>query len=275
MNEQRTVRDALYEMPDKRTGRIITAVTVVSLLAIVVFIFYIVRLFQENGQFDEKYWDFFMRFTTWRFIFEGLLGTIEASLLAGVLALFMGFVFMIMRICFYKPLNWAGTALTEFTRGVPTLLFIYFFFLYIPKIGINLPSIWRVSLPVAISASGMVSEVLRSGVHAVPKGQREAALSIGMREIKVFTKIVFPQAIRYVIPALVSDLVIVVKDTTFSYIVNFPDLMQNAKVLISNYDALLSVYLMAAVIYILINYLLNKISVKLAKRGGMVPVVGR
>ena len=265
MNGQQTVRDALYEMPDKRTGRIITAVTAVSLFAIAIFVFYILKLFMENGQFDGKYWSFFMKPTTWRFILEGLLGTIEASLLAGVLALSIGFVFMIMRICYYKPLNLLGTALTEFTRGVPTLLFIYFFFLYVPKMGINLPSVLRVSLPVAISASGMVSEVLRSGVNAVPKGQREAALSIGMREAKVFTKIVFPQAIRYVIPALVSDLVIVVKDTTFSYIVNFPDLMQNAKVLISNYDALLSVYLMVAVIYILINYLLNKISVRLAK----------
>ena len=275
MSEQRTVRESLYEQPDEKTRKKITVVTVVSLLAIAVFALYILKLFKDNGQFDGKYWSFFMRITTWKFIFEGLLGTIEASLLAGVMALSIGFVFMIMRISFYRPLNWAGAALTEFTRGVPTLLFIYFFFLYVPKMGINLPSVLRVSLPVAISASGMVSEVLRSGVNAVPKGQREAALSIGMRETKVFTKIIFPQAIRYVIPALVSDLVIVVKDTTFSYIVNFPDLMQNAKVLISNYDALLSVYLMAAVIYVLINYLLNKISVTLANRGGMVPVVGR
>jgi glutamate transport system permease protein len=105
-----------------------------------------------------------------------------------------------------------------------------------------------------------VAEVLRSGVNAVPKGQREAALSLGMRERSVFLKVIFPQAIRYVIPALISEIVIVVKDTTFAYVVNYPDLMQNARVLISNYDALLSVYLIVAVIYILINYLLNRVS---------------
>jgi glutamate transport system permease protein len=81
----------------------------------------------------------------------------------------------------------------------------------------------------------------------------------------VFTKVVFPQAIRFVIPALISDLVIVVKDTTFAYVVSFPDLMQNARVLISNYDAMLSVYLVVAVIYICFNYILNKISVVLAR----------
>lgn len=82
----------------------------------------------------------------------------------------------------------------------------------------------------------------------------------------MFFKVIFPQAFRYVIPALISEIVIVVKDTTFAYVVNFPDLMQNAKVLISNYDALLSVYLVVAVIYIIINYLLNKASVMAARR---------
>ncbi|SFG77589.1 amino acid ABC transporter permease [Oribacterium sp. WCC10] len=270
-----TVRDMLYETPGKETRKKTAVATVVSLLVIMVFLCYIVKLFSESGQLDSRYWFFFTKLTTWKFLFEGILGTLEASLLAGTSALAIGFVFMCMRICVYKPLNYIGIALVEFTRGVPTLLFIYFFFLDVPKMGINLPTVWRISLPVAISASGMVSEVLRSGVNAVPKGQREAALSIGMREINVFLKIIFPQAVRYIIPALVSDLVIVVKDTTFSYILSFPDLMQNAKVLISNYDALLSVYLVAGVIYILINYFLNRISVSLAKRSGMTPVVGR
>ena len=108
--------------------------------------------------------------------------------------------------------------------------------------------------------------IQNSGVNAVPKGQREAALSLGMRESSVFLKVIFPQAIRYVIPALIAELVIVVKDTTFAYVVNFPDLMQNAKVLISNYDAMLSVYLVVAIIYILINYLLNLASRRAARR---------
>ena len=87
-----------------------------------------------------------------------------------------------------------------------------------------------------------------------------------MRESSVFFKIVFPQALRYVVPAMISELVIVLKNTTFAYVVNYADLMQNARVLISNYDVLLSVYLVTAVIYILINYALNRISVAVARR---------
>ena len=173
---------------------------------------------------------------------------------------------MLGRISSYKVLRAVSTALIEFTRGVPTLLFIYFFFLVVPQFGIKIDAFWKISIPVAISACGVVAEVLRSGVNAVPKGQREAALSLGMRESIVFLKVIFPQAIRYVIPALIAELVIVVKDTTFAYVVNFPDLMQNAKVLISNYDAMLSVYLVVAIVYILINYLLNLASRRAARR---------
>ena len=186
--------------------------------------------------------------------------------MAGVITFAMGFLMMILRISRLRAARAVGTALVEFTRGVPTLLFIYFFFLVVPQLGVAMPAFWKITLPVAISASGIVAEVLRSGVNAVPKGQREAALSLGMRESSVFLKVVFPQAIRFCIPALISELVIVLKDTTFAYVVTFPDLMQNAKVLISNYDSLLAVYLVVAVIYIFINYLLNRLSDFAAKR---------
>ena len=102
----------------------------------------------------------------------------------------------------------------------------------------------------------------------MPRGQTEAALSLGLTDTRLFYKVVFPQAIRFVIPSLIAELVIVLKDTTFAYIVTCADLMQNAKVLISNYDAMLSVYLVVAVLYILINYLLNRLSDRLAAGAG-------
>ena len=81
-------------------------------------------------------------------------------------------------------------------------------------------------------------------------------------------KIVLPQALRIVVPSLISQLVVVVKDTTVAYVVSFPDLMQNARVLISNYDALVSMYFVVAVIYILINFSLNELAVYMARRSG-------
>ncbi len=256
----------LYEEPGPKARVRIQIATGISLIAIVALVAAVIHRFYVTGQLDPKYWSFFARGTTWVFIGKGLLGTVEAASMAGVLAFAAGFLLMLARISKYKILRGISTVLIEFTRGVPTLLFIYFFFLVVPQFGIKIGAFWKVSIPVAISACGIVAEVLRSGVNAVPKGQTEAAVSLGMRDGVVFRKVVFPQALRYVIPALIAELVIVVKDTTFAYVVNFPDLMQNAKVLISNYDALLSVYLVVAVIYILINFLLNRLSDKISSR---------
>ncbi len=261
-----TIRDALYEAPGPKTKKRIVIFTAVSLVALAALIFLIIRQFYITGQLNEKYWSLFTRFTTWKFLAEGLVGTLQVALVSSVVAFVIAFLLMVGRINRNKIVSWISTALIELSRGIPTLLFIYFFFLVAPQLGLKLPTFWKISLPVALSAAGVVAEVLRSGVNAVPKGQTEAAVALGMRSVTVFTKIVFPQAFRYVIPSLISELVIVLKDTTFAYVVSYADLMQNARVLISNYDALLSVYLVVALIYILINYLLNQASVAVAKR---------
>lgn len=267
MNTSHTsIRDILYEAPGPKMRRRITIATVISLIALAALIVLIVRQFYITGQLKAKYWSLFTRYTTWRFLGRGLAGTLEVALMSSVVSFAAGLLLMLGRISKYRILRWFSTALIELSRGIPTLLFIYFFFLLAPQFGLKLPAFWKIVLPVSISAAGVVAEVLRSGVNAVPKGQTEAALSLGMRDGSVFFKIVFPQAFRYVIPALIAEIVIVLKDTTFAYVVNYADLMQNAKVLISNYDALLSVYLVVAVIYILINYLLNKLSVAIARR---------
>jgi ABC-type amino acid transport system permease subunit len=108
--------------------------------------------------------------------------------------------------------------------------------------------------------------VYRAGVLAVPRGQAEAAASLALGRWQVFFYVVFPQALRYVVPSLVAQLVIVVKDTTFGYVVTYGELMQNAKVLIANYNSLVPVYLMVAVIYCLINFAISRVSLVLAQR---------
>ena len=259
-----SARDMLYEEPGPKAKRRIRIGTVISLAAIGALAAVVVHRFYVTGQLDAKYWFFFTKRTTWSFLGKGLLGTMEAALMAGILAFAAGFLLMLGRICSYRVLRGICTCLVEFTRGVPTLLFIYFFFLVVPKTGWKPSAFWKITLPCAISACGVVAETLRSGVNAVPRGQREAALSLGMSERRTFYRVVFPQAFRFVIPSLIAELVIVLKDTTFAYVVSCADLMQNAKVLISNYDAMLSIYLVVAVIYILINYLLNTLSERIA-----------
>lgn len=261
MRHSITIRDTLFEAPGPKAKRLIVFFTVLSSAALAALLYLLIKRFSDAGQFQAKYWSFFLKGTTWTFIGKGLWSTILAALGAMAVSFSFAMLLMLGRISRFAPLRWLCTALIEITRGIPTLLFIYFFLLAAPQLGLKLNTYWKVALPVAISACGVVAEVLRSGVNAVPKGQREAAQSLGMLDSHVFWKIIFPQAFRYVIPALIAELVIVLKDTTFAYVVNYADLMQNAKVLISNYDALVSVYIVVALIYILINFILNKLSV--------------
>lgn len=257
------IRDYLYESPGPHARKRIRIVTAIALLGLLALLGLVIRQFSVTGQFNAKYWYFFGRGTTWRFLGEGLLTTLEAALTGSAISFALGF--LLMRGRFQgRIVRGISTFLIEFTRGVPTLLFIYFFFLVVPKTGWKPSAFWKITLPCAISACGVVAESMRSGVNAVPGGQREAALSLGLSERRAFYRVIFPQAIRFVIPSLIAELVIVLKDTTFAYVVSCADLMQNAKVLISNYDAMLSIYLVVAVIYILINFLLNRLSERIA-----------
>jgi len=269
-----TIRDRLYEAPGPRTRCRIAVFTVLALIALGFLLFLVVRQFARQGQLEARYWDFFLKWSTWRYLGQGLLSTLKAALTAAMIAIGLGFILMRGKLRRNPVLRWTATAVIEFTRGVPTLLLIYFFFLVLPRLGVNLGAFWRITLPCAISASGIIAEAFRAGVNAVPKGQTEAALSLGLSNSRTFYQVVFPQALRFVIPSLISELVIVLKDTTFAYVVSYADLMQHAKVLITSHDALVSVYLVVAVIYILINYALNRLSDRVA-RGNRLSTVQR
>lgn len=264
-----SMRDALYEAPGPKTKRKIMVGTAVSAVVVACILLAILGRFYATGQLDPRYWTFFLEWSTWRFLLQGFAGTVRVALTAGAISLVLGMLLMLGSVSKIKPLSAACRVVIDFFRGVPSLLLIYFFFLVVPQYGIKMSSFWMLTLPVALAASGVLAEVFRAGVNAVPKGQVEAAMSIGLSLAKTMRKIVLPQAVRYVIPSLISQLVVVVKDTTVAYVVSYPDLMQNARVLITSYDALVSVYFTIALIYILINYAINKASVAVANRTGV------
>ena len=223
-----------------RTASLITAAVLLLLAGGVVHQFY------AAGQLDAKFW-------------------LASSASAAVIALALGLVLLTGRLSRLRLTRWPSIAVIEFLRGTPTLLLIYVCFLVLPQVGVKLSTYWMLTLPVALSTAAVVAEVYRAGVLAVPRGQTNAARSLGLKESQVFFLVVFPQAIRYIVPALVAQLVIVVKDTTFGYVVTYGELMENAKVLIANYHALVPVYLVVAVLYCLVNYTISRASKRLAQ----------
>jgi glutamate transport system permease protein len=255
----------LFGDPNPRTQARMRAASLMSATVLLLLAAGVVYLSHAAGQLNAKFWQFFTFATTWVFLAKGLLGTLASAAMAAIIALALGLVFLTGRLSRLRLVRWPSVAVIEFLRGTPTLLLIYVCFLVLPQAGVKLSTYWMLTLPVALSTAAVVAEVYRAGVLAVPRGQTLAARSLGLKEYQVFFRIVFPQALRYIVPALVAQLVIVVKDTTFGYVVTYGELMQNAKVLISNYHALVPVYLVVAVIYCLVNYAISSASKRLGR----------
>lgn len=261
----RPLEDILFGSPSPRARAITRVVSGISAAALLALVAAAALRFHEAGQLEARFWNFFAWPTTWAFLAKGLLGTLASAAMAAVIALTLGLVLMVGRLARPRLVRWPSIALIEFLRGTPTLLLIYACFLVLPSIGVKLSTYWMLTLPIGLSTAAVVAEVYRAGVLAVPRGQTSAARSLGLTEAQVFFLVVFPQALRYIVPALVAQLVIVVKDTTFGYVVTYGELMQNARVLIANYHSLVPVYLVVAALYCLVNYAISRASQRLGR----------
>jgi glutamate transport system permease protein len=261
----RTLEDVLFGDLNARAQAVTRAVSLTVAATLLVLAAGIVYRFHAAGQFEKRLWEFFAWKTTWSFLGEGLLGTLASAAAAAVIALVLGLVLLVGRLSRLRLARWPAIAVIEFLRGVPTLLLIYVCFLVLPSVGIRLSAYWMLTLPVGLSTAAVTAEVYRAGVLAVPRGQTDAARALGLTDMRVFAHVVFPQALRYIVPALVAQLVIVVKDTTFGYVVTYGELMQNARVLISNYRSLVPVYLAVAMLYCVVNYAISRASRRLGR----------
>jgi glutamate transport system permease protein len=261
----RELEDVLFGDLGAKGQAVTRAVSVTVAALLLVMAAGVVYQFHDAGQLEKRLWEFFAWETTWAFLGQGLLGTLASAASAAVIALVLGLVLLIGRLSRLRLARWPAVAVIEFLRGVPTLLLIYVCFLVLPSIGIRLSAYWMLTLPVGLSTAAVVAEVYRAGVLAVPRGQTDAARALGLTEARVFAHIVFPQALRFIVPALVAQLVIVVKDTTFGYVVTYGELMQNARVLVSNYRSLVPVYLAVAALYCAVNYAISKASRRLGR----------
>ncbi len=261
----RSLEEILFGSPSPQTQTVTRVVSAIAAAVLLLLAAGIVFRFHTAGQLDARFWNFFAWPTTWAFLAKGLLGTMASAAMAAAIALALGLLLLLGRLARTRLVRWPSIAAIEFLRGTPTLLLIYVCFLVLPSAGIKLSTYWMLTLPVGLSTAAVVAEVYRAGVLAVPRGQTDAARSLGLTEAQVFFSVVFPQALRYIVPALVAQLVIVVKDTTFGYVVTYGELMQNAKVLIANYHSLVPVYLVVAALYCLVNYGISRASKRLGR----------
>ncbi len=223
----------LYDVPGPRAiarNRIIALLTVVLVLAVLGFIVFRMAV---SGQFDADKWYVFTFSTVWMQIFEALGRTLGAFALAAVLSLSLGFVLAIGRLSDHAWIRVPVTVITEAFRAVPVLVFMMLLYYGLPVIGVRMDPYWAVVLALMAYNGSVLAEVIRAGVESLPRGQGEAGYAIGLRKSGVMQFVLLPQAIRAMLPVIIAQLVVTMKDTALGFIITYPELLYYAKLLSS------------------------------------------
>jgi glutamate transport system permease protein len=253
----------LYDVPGPRAkarNRILNTVVIVALLAVVGWVVY--RL-NESGQFAERRWIQFTYESIQQELLSGLLNTLKAAGLAAVLALLFGAVFAAARISDHWWFRAPSTFVVELFRAIPLLILMFFFYYGNLQFQLGIGPFWAVVFGLTLYNGSVLAEIFRAGIAAVPKGQREAAYATGMRKNQVVRLIQLPQAITSMLPAIVSQLVVLLKDTALGFIITYAELLYVAKQMGGRLQygfPYIPTYIVVAVIYIGLCSLLSMLA---------------
>jgi glutamate transport system permease protein len=266
----------LYDAPGPRARRRSRIISVVGVLVIAAVLGSVLWIFAsprvtaagavQPGLFDATRWDIFLDRALWRGVGEGVGNTLRAAAVAAVLAIAVGVGLSFLRTARSKFVRVPTIVVLEFVRGMPVLLMMLFILLVF-----QLGSFWAVVAALALYNGAIIGEALRAGVASLPRGQREAGLSIGLSPLRTRFLIEFPQAFRQMLPIIIAQLVVLLKDTSLGYIVGYPELLRT---MMQNYGSyygsyyLFSLFFVVLAIYLGINLLLSWVARVVARRTG-------
>ena len=213
--------------------------------------------------------DFFEAFSAIniRFLIDGLRVTVEVSILSILFSFIIGGIAGILCFSSIPVFSKVLGVVIDVIRNLPLLLIIFFTYFALPQIGIRFNIFWSAVVALTIFESAMLSEIFRAGLNAVPKGQMEAGLSTGLSYVEVLRSIVVPQAFKAMLPAIVSQLISLIKDTSLAVIISLPELTHHARIIYGqNTNYVLPMFLAMTVLYFLVCYALSLLSGFLEKR---------
>ncbi|MHA7134965.1 amino acid ABC transporter permease [Oerskovia turbata] len=262
--QQQTV---LFDAAGPRGRRTIMVGNVVGTIVVAGIAAYALVLLGREGQLSPEKWQPIFTADAWEnFYLPGLQDTLRAAAVAIVGAIVFGLLFGVGRLSSLRLVRWLSGLVVEFFRAVPVLLMMIFFWLFLAQLKTPDAPFWAVVIALILYNGSVVAELVRSGVHGLPTGQREAALAVGLTRGQSLRSVEVPQALIAMLPALVSQLVVVLKDTALGYIITYTELLQESRRLGSAYGNILQSLLVAAILFITINYVLSKVAEILARR---------
>ncbi len=253
---------ALYDVPGPRTKRRHLFYGLASTVVILALIGWIIYLLFDTGQFVAEKWTPFTYQGIQDLLLKGLGNTLKAFGLAAVLSVALGAVLAAGRLSEYRVLRWVCTLLVEFFRAMPVLVMIFFIY-----VALKVEPLPALVAGLTLYNGSVLAEVFRTGVNSVDRGQREASYALGMRKTQVMTHVLVPQAVRAMLPTIISQLVVALKDTSLGFLITYEEFLHAGKLIASNLDydlPFIPVVMVISPIYIgmcmLLSWLANWVS---------------
>lgn len=222
---------ALYDVPGPRARKRHRIFSVLATLAIALILGWILYLLFDTDQFTAAKWRPFAYTGIQELLLRGLGNTLKAFAYASVLSLVLGGVLAVGRLSDHRPVRWVATVIVEFFRAMPVLVMIFFVF-----VALQVQALPALVTGLTLYNGSVLAEVFRSGVNSVDRGQREAAYALGMRKTQVMVQVLAPQALRAMLPAIISQLVVALKDTSLGYLITYEEFLHAGKLIASNLD---------------------------------------
>ncbi|HEV7897704.1 MAG TPA: amino acid ABC transporter permease [Planosporangium sp.] len=279
----------LYDAPGPRARRLTLIVSIlVAVLILVGAWLFVIEPLRAKGQFSADLWGPLVdpsnaSFTQlWQRLGQGAQATLTAAGLSILSSLVCGTLLAVLRIQLKElarrrytgvpaPAAWALRILTrlisgvtrfciEIFRGLPVVITIFFVGRGLPQSGLDFSPLWYLVIGLTIYNMVVIAEILRSGMEGLPPGQREAAASIGLSPMQTTRLVLLPQAFRIMLPALISQLVVVLKDTSLAFIISYEELLNVGRQVTQFLHNPIQVYFVIGVFFIVVNYALSKLA---------------
>ena len=258
----------LYDAVGPRGRRRVLLGSIAGVVAVAAVVGVAVARLAAKGSFDAELWRILTEGAVQRLIGRGLVATLRAALVAMVLAMAVGALLAVGRLSRRAWLARAAGAWVELFRGLPLLLLIFFLFLALPAVGITISVFWALVAGLTLYNGAVIGEIFRAGILSLPMGQTEAAYAIGLRRGQTLRLILVPQGVRRMLPALISQLVTLLKDTSLGFVIGYAELLRNGRTAVEFLGGRYSIpiYTAIAVVYIAVNASLSLLARWLDRR---------
>ncbi|MFF7365282.1 ABC transporter permease subunit [Streptomyces sp. NPDC008125] len=255
---------ALYDIPGPEARRRHLLYGIAATIVVAALVGWVVYLLFDTGQFTAAKWNPFTYKGIQELLLRGLGNTLKAFAYAAVLSLALGAVLAVGRLSVHRPVRWTATVLVEFFRAMPVLVMIFFIF-----VALKVQPLPALVAGLTLYNGSVLAEVFRTGINSVERGQREAAYALGMRKTQVTASVLAPQAVRAMMPTIISQLVVALKDTSLGYLITYEEFLHAGKLIASNLDydlPFIPVVMVISPIYIGMCMLLSWFATWMAKR---------